>query len=178
MLTFSATTTDPEEEDIHYCFDWGDGTDSHWITAIASNDTLYEGNSWTEAGEYQVRVKAKDVSGGESDWSEPITVDIGQLSIGISGGFGVGATITNDGSISKQINYTIDVLGGSFPGLHIKRHWNDSKILLKPGGSYTMKTGIFLCLGSVDIIVTAECYGDPVITKTVEGFVFFFYVTL
>ena len=177
-LTFSAITTDPEEDDIHYCFNWGDDTDSHWIAAIESNTTVYEGNIWAEAGEYQVRVKAKDVSGGESDWSEPITVDIGQLSIGVSGGFGVGATITNSGSISKQINYTIDVLGGSFPGLHIKRHWNDDDILLKPGASYSMRTGPFFCLGSVDIVVTAECDGDPVISKTVEGFVFFFYVTL
>ena len=75
-LTFSTSTTDPEEDNIYYKFDWGDGNYSDWIGPYNSGETAEESNIWDEIGTYEIRVKAKDVNNKESDWSEQHTVTI------------------------------------------------------------------------------------------------------
>jgi hypothetical protein len=68
--TFSSTTTDPEGESIFYLFDWGDGTDSGWLGPYASGQTGEASHTWTELGEYEIKVMAKDLYDAESPWSE------------------------------------------------------------------------------------------------------------
>ena len=69
--SFSSTTTDPEGENIFYLFDWDDGTDSGWIGPYGSGQTGQASHIWTELGEYEIKVKAKDTYDAESEWSEP-----------------------------------------------------------------------------------------------------------
>jgi 3',5'-cyclic AMP phosphodiesterase CpdA len=75
-LTFMTSTIDPEQDKIYYLFDWGDGTNSGWLGPIDSGSTFYKSNEWTKKGSYQVKVKAKDIHGTESGWSDPLTVNI------------------------------------------------------------------------------------------------------
>jgi penicillin V acylase-like amidase (Ntn superfamily) len=66
---------DPNEDEISYCFDWGDGTYSHWITSHYGMSTVVSAShNWTEEGTYEVKVKARDQYGAESDWSDPLQV--------------------------------------------------------------------------------------------------------
>ena len=65
---FRARTTDPEADLIRYVFDWGNG-DSSTSAPHASGDTARVLYSWPKAGEYAVRVKARDEAGHESGWS-------------------------------------------------------------------------------------------------------------
>jgi hypothetical protein len=74
--TFTSTTTDPGEESIYYLFDWGDGNNSGWIGPYGSGQTGEAAHNWTELGEFEVKVKAKDEYDVESDWSEPATITI------------------------------------------------------------------------------------------------------
>lgn len=75
--TYTAITTDPGEDQISYFFDWGDGTNSGWTDPIASGQTTTETKKWNEIGDYQVKVKARDVpSLEESEWSDPLSVSI------------------------------------------------------------------------------------------------------
>jgi hypothetical protein len=74
--TFTSTTTDPEEESIYYLFDWGDGNNSGWIGPYGSGQTGEAAHNWTELGEFEVKVKAKDDYDVQSDWSEPATITI------------------------------------------------------------------------------------------------------
>jgi len=67
---FSTTTTDPDGDQIYYWFDWGDNTNSGWISTSTAN------HSWTEAGDYQIKIKAKDIKENESEWSDPLTIHI------------------------------------------------------------------------------------------------------
>ena len=67
---FSASTTDPESEQISYWFDWGDGTNSSWIGPYGSGETGIASHIWNERGCFDVKVKAKDINDGESEWSE------------------------------------------------------------------------------------------------------------
>jgi outer membrane protein assembly factor BamB len=176
--TFEVHTIDHEGQDVYYLIDWGDGNDSHWIPA-ANDETVFESYSWSEPGTYEVKARAMDTDEYMSDWSEPMTVNINRLRIDVNGGFGISATITNLGPVSKRVNWTIEVIGGTIPGFHTKRvDQGEDNILIKPGEATTVTTGTFLCLGSIDITVTAKCSGEPVLTEKTEGFVFFFYVFL
>jgi len=62
--------SDPDEDDVLYKFDWGDGTDSGWISSLSTT------HAWDETGIYNVKVKAKDDLGAESEWSQPLTIQI------------------------------------------------------------------------------------------------------
>jgi len=82
IYTFSTSTTDPEEDQIYYMFDWGDGTYSSWLGPYNSSITVNTSNVWSSSGEYDVRVKAKDTYGASSgvEWSDPLLITIDQSS--------------------------------------------------------------------------------------------------
>ena len=174
--TFTASSTDADEQGIQYKFDWGDGNISQWSTVYDSGDDISVKNSWAEPGDYEIRVKAMDTDGFESQWSDPYAIHIRNFTLSIRGGFGVNVDITNEGDLAKRVNWSIEIIGGSFPGFHLKRYFNDSNILIRPDETVTVSTGVFFCLGSADFILTVEYAGEPTLTKTVEGFVFFVYV--
>jgi hypothetical protein len=72
--TYSSTTTDNEEHQVLYQWDWGDGNLSEWQGPSASGQTCSTEHAWGTRGTYSVRVKAKDVYGLESDWSDPLDI--------------------------------------------------------------------------------------------------------
>jgi hypothetical protein len=74
VYTYSTATTDPQEDQILYLFNWGDGNDSGWIGPNASGETVEANHTWTKKGTYNIKVKAKDTNGYESDWSDPLVV--------------------------------------------------------------------------------------------------------
>jgi hypothetical protein len=67
--TFTTSTTDPEGDQVWYMWSWGDGTFSDWLGPYSSGEEASAENSWSEENYYQIRVKAKDESDVESDWS-------------------------------------------------------------------------------------------------------------
>jgi hypothetical protein len=73
---FFTTTTDPNEDPVSYQWDWGDGNISDWIGPYESGELSFAVYTWTHPGTYQIRVKAKDTNGAESNWSEPLTMRI------------------------------------------------------------------------------------------------------
>ncbi len=66
--TYTLTTTDPEGEDVSFTVDWGDGTTSGWSSFINSGDSLQLSHSWSQENRYNIKVKAKDINGLESQW--------------------------------------------------------------------------------------------------------------
>jgi hypothetical protein len=62
-------------------WDWGDGTFSHWIQASDYGPYLLFDHSWNEEGTYEVRVKARDVYGAESEWSDPLIVSMPKIKL-------------------------------------------------------------------------------------------------
>ena len=64
--------------DVQYFFDWGDGTDSGWLSVGTTNAS----KSWDLPGTYTVRSKARcasDIS-IESNWSDPLSVTVSDVS--------------------------------------------------------------------------------------------------
>jgi len=88
-------TTDPDnnEKEIYYKFDWGDETSSRWLNRYWFEWGLMK-HSWKKQGNYNVRVKAKDIYGAESDWSDSLTI-----------------SLTRDNNMTKLIIIAISIIG-------------------------------------------------------------------
>ena len=68
---YTTSATDPDDESLEYGWDWdGDGSVDEWTSTETAN------HIWTEAGSYEVQVKARDEIGELSDFSEPLSVTI------------------------------------------------------------------------------------------------------
>jgi len=72
--TYTSSTTDPDGDQIYYWFDWGDGTNSGWVGPYNSGQTGSANHIWGKTGKYEIKVKAKDIYGAESEWSDPLPV--------------------------------------------------------------------------------------------------------
>ena len=73
---YTITTEDNEADEIYYLIDWGDGSITVWSGPYSSNENYMISYSWSGQGEYQIRVKARDIYGFESEWSDPLTVSM------------------------------------------------------------------------------------------------------
>jgi hypothetical protein len=73
--TYTTSAIDPEEQQIRYVFDWGDGKQTY-TDYINSGSIIEAKHSWDSAGNYEIKVKAQDEGGEESDWSESLSVSV------------------------------------------------------------------------------------------------------
>ena len=64
---YTFVSTDPDENDIYYYVDWGDGSNSGWIGPCASGDDITRTHQWAEVGSYTIRAKVRDYFDKESD---------------------------------------------------------------------------------------------------------------
>ncbi len=65
---FNVQTTDPEDQELYFYVDWGDGTNSGWVGPSASGDDIVLNHTWSMRGTYTVKAKAKDIIGAESSY--------------------------------------------------------------------------------------------------------------
>jgi hypothetical protein len=73
--SFSSVTSDPNEDQLYYMWDFGDEV-TDWLGPYASGEEVNMPHTWTTPGIYDVRVKAKDDQEAESQWSMPLGVDV------------------------------------------------------------------------------------------------------
>ncbi len=76
-LVFTATSTDPDEDVVSYLFMWGDTSSVDWTPAYGSGVGVTRQHCYSEPGEYEVSVRARDEHDAESDWSASLTVAVG-----------------------------------------------------------------------------------------------------
>jgi len=69
IYEYTIKSTDPENDDITYCIDWGDGAPEVCFGPFSSGQEKSVNNSWGDEGTYIIKVKAKDIHGAESDWA-------------------------------------------------------------------------------------------------------------
>jgi len=74
--TYSTSTTDHDGDQVYYKWYWGDKINetSGWDGPYDSGDTVTASHIWDEKGDYIIKVKAKDVHGEESPWSDPLPI--------------------------------------------------------------------------------------------------------
>ncbi|HUS99475.1 MAG TPA: M28 family peptidase [Candidatus Thermoplasmatota archaeon] len=76
LYIYTVNTTEPDGEDVFYFIDWGDGMNTGWLGPFASGAAATAEKSWNATAIYTVQVKAKDIHGVTSEWSDPISVVI------------------------------------------------------------------------------------------------------
>jgi len=59
---------DPDGDQITYFIDWGDNTSEEWPGVYDSNETITVGHYFLYIGTYNIKVKARDIYGAESEW--------------------------------------------------------------------------------------------------------------
>jgi hypothetical protein len=74
IYSYNSTTVDLNGDQVWYLFDWGDGSDSGWIGPFESGAIVTGNHSWQRKGAYEIKVKAKDTYGDESNWSDPLPI--------------------------------------------------------------------------------------------------------
>lgn len=75
IYSYSTSSTDPDGNQLKYIFDWGDGTTS--ITGLVNSGTSASANhSWSKAGIYQVKARARDSQDILSGWSNSLAIAI------------------------------------------------------------------------------------------------------
>lgn len=73
---YFTSTTDPNGDDLYYLFDWGDNSSGKWIGPNKSGETVSDSHTWNEKGEFEIKVKSKDIHGAESEWSDPLKLTV------------------------------------------------------------------------------------------------------
>jgi len=74
---YTTITTDPDSDKVRYGWDFdGDLISDGWTSYHPSGVSVSYSYAWFEPGTFQVRVKARDIYGEESGWSENLTVTI------------------------------------------------------------------------------------------------------
>lgn len=76
VYTFTAETTDPDGDQISYKFRWGDGTENDWSGFVDSGEEYSATHEWASMSTFNIQVKAKDIHGAESEWSNPLSVTV------------------------------------------------------------------------------------------------------
>ena len=107
--TYTASTTDLDDDQIYYVFNWGDGSISEWLGPYNSGDTIHESHTWNSWGRYPVKVKCKDTYDVEGDWSDPLIVTMPKS----KGIFLFNSFFQNHPNLSLLLRYlmNIDIMG-------------------------------------------------------------------
>ena len=87
---YSIQTTDPDEDQLQYGWDWnGDFAVDEWTGFVPSGTQVTMPHRWSVRGIFDVRVKTKDIHDAESNWSPSLTVNMYKL-----------GDVNNDGFLS------------------------------------------------------------------------------
>jgi hypothetical protein len=155
-IEFSVVTTDPDGDNVSYFIDWGDGTTSDWLESYPSGETVNISHSWSIGGDYNIKVKARDIYLEESDWSDPLQFHIIGPIINITkiaSGLGPSAIIENCGEAqATDIDWNICLEGGS---ILLGKNKSGTLSCLEPGTSETIKSFV-LGFGQTKITVSTE----------------------
>ena len=75
LYSYTTNATDPDNDEVRYYFDWDDGT-GNWTGFVGSGQSASKSHAWNNPGTYEIRAKAQDEHGAESEFSSPLTVVI------------------------------------------------------------------------------------------------------
>jgi|GEM_PF-711948 len=156
--TFMTSTMDPESQQVYYLWSWGD-MNGTWIGPFDSGATTQATHAWDNAGNYSVKVKAKDAQGMESGWSDPLQINIEpfpRLEIGnLTTSFGrISAEVRNtDTMIASNISWSIVLKNGL---VLFGKQTTGSLPEIKPGSTELIQSTFVCGIGRISMMITAQ----------------------
>jgi hypothetical protein len=173
--TYTTSTTDPDGDLIKYCFDWDDNTVT-WTERLHSGENASLNHTWEKPGNYEIKVKTRDEYGLDSEWSDPLLVNIVSeapyLDIGkIEGGFTkIRTVITNIGSLEAyNVTCNVSIIGGMLRMIKVLAKETFGTLGVQE--EKTVTASKIFGFGKIDITVTASAPSANIATKTARGFV-------
>ncbi|UCD13331.1 MAG: PQQ-like beta-propeller repeat protein [Thermoplasmatales archaeon] len=73
---YNFSLSDPEDDLMHLKIDWGGGNITGWLGPYQSGQVIKINHTWFVVGDYDIKAKAKDIYGAESEWSDILIVTI------------------------------------------------------------------------------------------------------
>ena len=73
---YTTNSTDSDGDIFYFKFICDDDSESFWYGPYNNNETCVVKYYFGKSGTFDIKVKAKDICGGVSDWSEPLTITI------------------------------------------------------------------------------------------------------
>lgn len=185
--TYTACATDPDGHDIRYVFNWNPGTGCPGRTTtrlVPSGQCISRSKTFTQAGEYYIRARAKDRYGAEGSWSHNKPADPGNdyfivtitdsntiISIDIKS-FNIrhiSVRVTNNvDAIIYNLDYEINIIGNIPRKIDIKNTGTISS--LESSSRVSLSTYPISGLGFVDITVFIR-EEDKTYSKEAKGVV-------
>ena len=82
--SYITLTTDVDGHTVRYGWDWdGDQNEDEWTDFYKPGQQVSSAHTWSDEGNYQIRVRAEDAFGEKSDWSEPLSVTMPKNKVNI-----------------------------------------------------------------------------------------------
>lgn len=178
QYSYSTVTSDPDGDMIKYCFDWGDDT-VEWTDWMASGINITLNHTWERPGNYDIRVKARDKNGLDSQWSETVTLHIvGPILdvVSIRGGLSKVITVLEnigDGD-TTDVDWSISVKGGQF-GL-INRTASGKIDDFPVSEKIKINCKMIMGFGKVEVSIKASSSTSNIINLKLNGLVLGFLV--
>ena len=74
--TYTTSATDPNDDDIYYCWDWdGDDIIDEWTDdAYPSGQTISTSTKWNKEYSGHIKVRCQDINGEFGPWSDPLPI--------------------------------------------------------------------------------------------------------
>jgi nitrous oxidase accessory protein NosD len=66
--TYTFVAVDPNDDNIYYQINWGDGQVDDWYGPCSSNLVITRTHTWSEKGTYLIQARAKDIDGAIGEW--------------------------------------------------------------------------------------------------------------
>lgn len=117
---YTTVTTDPENDQVRYCFDWDDATNCTWTSLHQSGEGATASHVFRTPGTHDITVKAADRYGKESAWSSAYTVSVADEPPGIPS-----ITGPTTGKAGVSYNYTISATDPNREQLRFRVTWGD-----------------------------------------------------
>ena len=73
---YSSHSIDPDGNNLFYMWNWGDGNISEWFGPYNSGEEVEASHIWNNQDDYQIKVRAKNIKGLISEWSDPMHVSM------------------------------------------------------------------------------------------------------
>jgi len=180
MLTFEATTTDPEGDQVRYTFDWGDGSAQETTALVNSGTSASLSHQFNSVGNFNVTVRAEDSFTAQSAFSGPCVANI----TAVPGDYAVtDFTILTGGTMGRPFQARVTTKNvGSQPGasdtitrITIAQGAYTGTLVqvtvppLAGGASNTQIAAATMgCLDLGDAVVTACADADNILTEANE----------
>lgn len=159
---YSTRTTDPDGDNIRYGFDFNNDDviePQHWTTFIPSGNTMYVLLTFYGIGTRNIRAKAEDIYGAQSDFSSALTVQV----YGANNPPNTPNTPIGPSTGKIGISYTFSTGSNDPDNDDIKYGWDwdgdntiDEWTSLYPSGTTISKSHIWTSEGTYNIKVKAE----------------------